>query len=43
MDYINLELNLFSNNGINDYYDDKIKYHINLLCYVNKSFNISIK
>ena len=30
------ELKMFNGNGINDYYDDKIKYHINLLCYVNK-------
>ena len=31
------ELKMFNGNGINDYYDDKIKYHINLLCYTKKS------
>ena len=41
--FMDNELKMFNSNGINDYYDDKIKYHINLLCYVNKSFNISIK
>ena len=40
---MNNELKMFNGNGINDYYDDKIEYHINLLCYVNKSFSVSIK
>ena len=34
--FMDNELKMFNGNGINDYYDDKIKYHINLLCYVNK-------
>ena len=41
--FMDNELKMFNGNGINDYYDDKIKYHINLLCYVNKSFSVSMK
>ena len=34
--FMDNELKMFNSTGINDYYDDNIKYHINLLCYVNK-------
>ena len=34
--FMDNELKIFNQAGINDYYDDKIKYHINMLCYVRK-------
>lgn len=34
--FMDNELKIFNQTGINDYYDDKIKYHINMLCYVRK-------
>lgn len=34
--FMDNELKIFNQTGINDYYDDNIKYHINMLCYVRK-------
>ena len=34
--FMDNELKLFNQTGINEYYDDNNKYHINMLCYVKK-------
>lgn len=34
--FMDNELKLFNQTGINEYYDDNNKYHINMLCYVRK-------
>lgn len=34
--FMDNELKIFNQTGINEYYDDNIKYHINMLCYVRK-------
>ena len=35
--FMDNELKLFNQTGINEYYDDNNKYHINMLCYVKKN------
>ena len=34
--FMDNELKIFNQTGINEYYDDNNKYHINMLCYVKK-------
>lgn len=34
--FMDNELKIFNQTGINEYYDDNNKYHINMLCYVRK-------
>ena len=36
--FMDNELKIFNQTGINEYYDDNNKYHINMLCYVKKEF-----
>ena len=35
--FMDNELKIFNQTGINEYYDDNNKYHINMLCYVKKN------
>ena len=35
--FMDNELKIFNQIGINEYYDDNNKYHINMLCYVKKN------